>query len=176
MLGRMTGVILALMGSAAQAADLSFCWFGKGGYVMAGRMQVASDAMSKPIVTEDDLVAFKITGYHHGQVLGTWDMSDAADDSTWHLRFDPERMTFLTGHSFPTTKSQGWNANGGVRDCGAPGFGFNAGSAGQDICVNGRFIAESSVPPETPLIATPERTTRDCTAQIVFSKFSQTES
>lgn len=176
MLGRVASLALALGAGTAQAADLSFCWKGNAGYTMVGRMQVADAAMTKPIVTEDDLITFKIAGYHHGQLLGTWDMADATPGSTWHLRFDPQTMTFLTGQSFPTTKSQGWNANGGVRDCGAPGFGFNAGNAGQDICVNGHYIADSMVPPDTPLVATTGPVSPDCTSAPVYSKSTKTES
>lgn len=168
--------LVMMFGSTASAADLSFCWIGNNGYTMVGKMQVAPDAMSKPLVTEHDLNAFKIAGYHNGQLLGSWNMADAAADSTWHLRFDPQSMTFLTGQSFPTTKSQGWNANGAVRDCGAPGFGFNAGNAGQDICVNGQYVAESTVPPETPLAATTGYVAPDCNATPVFSNFQQNES
>jgi hypothetical protein len=50
---------------------------------------------------------------------------------------------------------QAWNMDGFGRNCGPGGFGFNIGGAAQDICVDGRLIVASQVPPPTPLAATP---------------------
>ena len=146
--------LLALT-TTAQAAGFSFCWQGAGGYSMTGQMVVPDHLLDRNIVTEQDVTAFRIDGFHHGQHLGSWDMTQADKDTVWHLRFDPRRAEFLLGGSFPAAKSQGWNASGNVTDCGNPGFGFNSGNAAQDVCVNGSFVAESSIAPDTPLYVTP---------------------
>ena len=115
-------------------------------------------------MTERDVTAFRITGYERGVMIGQWDMSERGANTTWHLRFDPGSRVFPTGGSFPGERSQGWNANGEVTDCGRRGFGFNSGNYAQDICLYGVWIAQSSIPPETPLFATTEPVTPDCRA------------
>ncbi|WP_372804030.1 hypothetical protein [Loktanella salsilacus] len=163
-------LIAAFAPVSATAANLNFCWIGAGGYTMTGRMQLPDDQMHAPIVTQDDVTRFKISGYYQGKFLGAWDMSQAAAGTTWHMRFDPQQMAFLTGGSFQGPHSQGWNANGDVIDCGSPGFGFNSGNYAQDICVNGTYIQASSIDPATPLMATFSPVTPDCSTAILTSK------
>ena len=167
-------LVLSLCATTATAADFSFCWTGGNGYTMTGRMQVPDALMSNAILTEEDVTSFKIAGYLEGTLLGTWDMTQHTAQTTWHLRFDPIAMTFLTGGRFATTRSQGWNADGEVENCGNPGFGFNSGSYAQDICVNGQYIADSSIAPETPLIATFGAVTPTCERVSVTSKSPKT--
>ncbi|RYH02041.1 hypothetical protein EU805_12390 [Salipiger sp. IMCC34102] len=144
------------------AETLNFCWTGANGYTMTGRMTLSDAAMRKPIVTQGDVSAFKIAGYRNGALLGTWNAQDAGPETTWHLRFDPATMTFPTGGSFTGPRSQGWNANGEVTDCGLGGFGFNSGNYGQDICVNGAYISASTIDPATPFVATRAPVTPEC--------------
>lgn len=160
--------------TTAIAADLSFCWIGANGYTMTGRMQVPDRLMSNAILTEADVTAFKIAGYHRGQLLGTWDMAARGDDTTWHLRFDPITQTFLTGDSFATTRSQGWNADGDVSNCGATGFGFNSGNYAQDICVNGQYIQDSSVDPATQFTVSTHSFSPSCESEVMLSKSPRT--
>ena len=155
-------LLVAGLSGPAQAAELNFCWKGGGGYTMTGRMSLPDAAMFKTILTEDDINGFKISGYHKGTLLGTWDSAERGPDATWHLRFDPAGMLFLTGGRFASFASQGWNADGGVGNCGAQGFGFNSGNYGQDICVNGTYIENSSIAPDTPLVATLDPVTPNC--------------
>lgn len=154
----------------ASAANLNFCWNGANGYTMTGRMQVPDSKMSNAIITEDDVTAFKISGYLEGSLIGTWDMRQRGPDTTWHLRFDPITLTFLTGGSFDTTRSQGWNADGNVRNCGSPGFGFNSGNWAQDVCVNGEYVSDSSIPPDTLFTATTGPVTPTCDVPNIVSK------
>ncbi len=126
--------------------------------------------MFKTIVTQDDVTRFKISGYHKGTLLGTWDASARAADTTWHLRFDPAGLSFPTGARFAGTASQGWNADGSASNCGTPGFGFNTGDYGQDLCLNGAFIEDSSIEPDTPLVATFDAVTPDCRNTAAVSK------
>jgi len=156
--------------TTARAADLSFCWVGANGYTMTGRMRVPDRLMSNAVLTENDVTAFKIAGYHEGTLLGTWDMASRAPNTTWHLRFDPVSQNFLTGDSFATTRSQGWNANGDVTDCGPTGFGFNSGNFAQDLCVNGQYIAESSVDPETKLVVSTQAFSPSCDSLAMTGK------
>lgn len=161
---------VALSSTAAAAADLNFCWRGANGYTMTGKMAFPDRLMSNAVLTEDHLQSFKISGYYKGQLLGTWNMREATKATTFHVRFDPIGMTFLTGGSFPQTHSQGWNADGAVADCGSPGFGFNSGNYAQDICVNGTWIADSSIDPATPMIVTEQPVTPACTVTPAVSK------
>jgi len=155
-------LLVAGLCGPAQAAELNFCWKGGGGYTMTGRMSLPDAAMFKTILTEDDISGFKISGYHKGKLLGTWDSTQRSENATWHLRFDPAGMLFLTGGRFASFASQGWNADGDVSNCGAQGFGFNSGSFAQDICLNGSYIENSSIAPDTPLVATLDPVTPDC--------------
>ena len=154
--------LLCALASPLSAAEFNFCWAGAGGYTMTGRIAFADRLLSSTVITEDDVTAFSITGYERGVAIGTWDMSDLRPDTTWHLRFKPGSLTFPTGGSFPGDRSQGWNANGDVTDCGRRGFGFNSGNYAQDICLFGVWISQSSIPPETPFRATPHPVTPEC--------------
>ena len=165
-----------LLPAAAQAAVVNFCWLGANGYTMTGRMEVPDNAMYQAVITEADVTRFKISGYYKRQLIGTWNAAQAKRDTTWHLRFDPMGMTFLTGGVFATTHSQGWNADGDVENCGNPGFGFNSGSYGQDICVNGTYFTASSIAPDTPLVATTQTVTSDCRKTVPTSKMPIRES
>lgn len=158
----------------ATAADIHFCWIGDNGYSMSGRMSVPDHLMSKNLITEEDVTGFSITGFHDGRPLGHWNAADRAPGATWHLRFDPQRRTFLTGGTFSTLNSQGWNANGGVTDCGNPGFGFNSGNYAQDICLNGKYVASSSIAPETPLTTSDHPLGADCRSRMLLGKRSST--
>ena len=135
------------------AADLRFCWIGANGYSLSGLMEVPDQKMSNAVITEKDVTAFRISGFYQDVPIGNWDMRERTADTTFHVRFDPNAMEFLTGGSFASTNSQGWNADGNVMNCGNPGFGFNSGNYAQDICVNGKYIEASSIAPSTPLVA-----------------------
>ena len=49
---------------------------------MTGRMSLADAAMFKTILTKDDISGFKISGYHKGSLLGTWDSAQRGPDAT----------------------------------------------------------------------------------------------
>lgn len=172
---RAMSILAMLTALPAAAADLNFCWRGASGYTMTGKMQIPDDKMYRAVVTEKDVTRFKIAGYLDGQLLGTWDMAQAGPDTTWHLRFDPMGMTFLTGGSFAGTHSQGWNADGNVENCGSPGFGFNSGNYAQDICVDGRYMRDSSIDPATAFLATTQAVTPDCGFSTPTSKSPRRE-
>ncbi len=159
---QLASILIAGVAGPIQAAELNLCWRGGGGYTMTGRMTLPDEAMFKTILTEDDITNFKISGYLKGRLIGTWNSAQRNADTTWHLRFDPAGMIFLTGGRFASFASQGWNADGDVENCGVNGFGFNSGSFAQDICVDGKYIEASSVPPDTPLLATLDPVTPDC--------------
>lgn len=156
---RALALLAALAASPAAAAELFFCWVGNAGYTMTGRIGFPDALLTAPRVTEADLTRFEISGYRDGGYLGSWDMRDRRPETSWLLSFDPATMRFpMSGIGV----FQAWNANGAVTDCGSPGFGFNAGSAGQDICVDGRFIRASTIPWHTPLTAVPDPVSPDC--------------
>lgn len=162
--------VLAVLAGPAQAAQFNFCWSGSNGYTMTGSIGFADALMARSIVTEEDVSLFRIAGFRDGVAIGKWNLNDLAEDTTWHLRFDPRTLTFPTGGSFPGEASQGWNANGDVTDCGLGGFGFNSGNYAQDICLDGVWIRDSSIPPETLLGATAGPVTPDCKGAPLLGK------
>lgn len=146
---------LFLMATQAHAVDYYFCWQGANGYTMTGQMSIDPVAVNKPVVTQDDVTEFRISGYQSGRLLGKWDMATRADSASWLLNFDPAARTFFTPGAIGLGVSQAWNADGTATDCGSPGFGFNLGNFAQDFCVNGQWIEESGMPPETPFLVSP---------------------
>lgn len=162
-------MIRALVATAAclaagpgQAAQFNFCWLGAGGYSLTGVIAFPDALLSAPMITEADVTRFEITGYAFGVQIGAWDIATRARSATWHLRFDPQTLTFPTGGSFGSDASQGWNASGTVDDCGRAGFGFNSGNYAQDICLYGVYVVQSSIDPTTPLRATTDEVSPNC--------------
>lgn len=142
----------SLLAAPLQAAEYYFCWEGANGYTMTGQMSLAPGAINKPIVLQDDVTEFRIAGYHEGLLLGKWDLANRTDTTSWVVHFDPARNAFMTPGEVGLGVSQAWNANGDANDCGNPGFGFNLGNFAQDFCLNGAWIVDSGMPPETPFL------------------------
>ncbi len=154
--------VLALFATNAQAADFYFCWLGQNDYTMTGQMTITPSALNKPVVTASDVTRFKIAGYREGTLLGKWDMQTRAPGASWTLHFDPARSVFMTPGQIGLGVSQAWNANGDADDCGDPGFGFNLGNYAQDFCLNGVWVEESGMPPETPFLVSPTPVDPQC--------------
>lgn len=148
-------VATCLLANSSDAADFYFCREGANGHTMTGQMSINPTALNKPIVTQDDVTLFRIAGYRDGQLLGKWDMTSRDDDDSWFLNYDPARSVFMTPGEMGLGVSQAWNADGTATDCGTPGFGFNLGNFAQDFCLNGVWVEESGMPPETPFLVSP---------------------
>ena len=149
---RPASLALALWATTADAAEYYFCWEGENGYTMTGQMTLARNAYQNDIVTEADVTEFRIAGYKDGILIGKWDQATRQDDDPWFLTFDPRRLAFFTPAELSLGISQAWNAGGMADDCGNPGFGFNLGNYAQDFCLNGVWVEESGMPPETPFL------------------------
>ncbi|MEM9797790.1 MAG: hypothetical protein AAF919_14955 [Pseudomonadota bacterium] len=149
-------LLFAALAAPAQASTYAFCWRGDEGYRIEGWITVPGGAQG--VLTEDDLVGFEIMGWQDDAFLGKWSMRDATEGTSWTLRFDADRLEFPMGGFRENDTYQEWNANGYANDCGNPGFGFNGGNRAQDICVNGIFIDESGIDPDTPLRVQPQLT------------------
>ncbi|MFV0302104.1 MAG: hypothetical protein ACK5IP_14735 [Paracoccus sp. (in: a-proteobacteria)] len=163
--------LVAALAGPADAAVVHFCWQGENGYTMTGRMEFPDALLTRGMITEADVTAFRITGYRDGEALGSWDMAGRRPDATWYLRYMPIVMQFPVDEKVPGPFDQGWNADGTARDCGNPGFGFNAGNYAQDFCVNGVWVEESGMPPPTPFYAmTTPPPTPDCSGPMLMSK------
>ncbi|MEM7488823.1 MAG: hypothetical protein AAF390_06825 [Pseudomonadota bacterium] len=146
-------LLSAALAIPAQAATHAFCWVGAEGYRIEGFISYP-DGMTG-IVTEDDVTGFGITGWRDNTLLGTWSLDQLTPETSWTLRFDADALAFPMG-GYPSEGTyQEWNANGFADDCGDPGFGFNGGNRAQDVCVNGIFVDESGIPPDTPLGISP---------------------
>ena len=149
---------LSLAAMPAHAEVYSFCWPGSGGYAVTGTMEVPDIGL----VTQDDVTAFTITGWHDGVRIGSWDLAELTPTTSWVLSFDTRTMSFPMGGGYGAY--QAWNAGGGADDCGTPGFGFNAGNNAQDICLDDTWITESMVDRNRPLLAVQGREVPDCFA------------
>ena len=163
-------LLAALAAFPAQAVELHFCWRGDAGYSMTGTMTFPDALLAAPRVTQADLTGFRITGYRDGERIGGWSLDALTPGTSWLLTFDPGAMRFpMPGIGV----FQAWNADGGVADCGDPGFGFNAGNGGQDICLDGRFVTESTIPWHTPLSAGRAPVTPGCGGPVVVSRLER---
>ncbi|SFJ77568.1 hypothetical protein [Jannaschia pohangensis] len=151
---RAAALVLALA-SPAQAVTHSFCWLGANGYRIEGYISYP-DTLADSIVTEDDVDGFGITGWLEDVWLGEWSLKDRTPETSFTLRFDARALAFAMGGYPAEGTYQEWNANGFADDCGNPGFGFNGGNRAQDVCVNGQFIEESGISPDTPLAISPD--------------------
>jgi hypothetical protein len=100
-------------------------------------MEFPDELLPSDMITEAEVTRFTIAGYLNGALIGTWDMADRTDTTTWYLRYLQREMRFPTNSEVPGPFDQGWNADGTATDCGAGGFGFNAGSYAQDFCLYG---------------------------------------
>lgn len=144
------------------------CWRGANGYTMTGHFEYPDTLSGKSLIRESDLLEFHIEGFHDGVSIGQWSLDDLGPNTSWLLRYDPLR------HIFPLTDSSGlyqmWNANGGVDDCGTPGFGFNAGNGGQDICIDDTFVTASTIDPATPLTSFDRPQPVDCIGSPLLGK------
>lgn len=169
---RALAATLALIACAPPlAAEVRYiCWRGAGGYTMTGRMEFPDAVAARGVITEADLTGFHIKGFHFGAPIGSWSLAALTDQTSWLLRYDPERHLFDLGGLLGLY--QAWNANGAVSDCGVPGFGFNAGNGGQDICVDGRFVTESTIPWDTPLVTYDAPQPPDCIGPELLGKAS----
>ncbi|WGH77236.1 hypothetical protein [Jannaschia ovalis] len=148
-------LLAAALAAPAQAATHAFCWVGANGYRMEGYIAYP-DTLAGRVITQDEVTGFGISGWRAERYLGSWSLKDLTPETTWVLRFDTRAQAFPMGGLPAEGTYQAWNANGFVTDCGDPGFGFNGGNQAQDICVDGVFIEESGVPPDTPLSAAPD--------------------
>lgn len=143
---------MSLGPSRAEEAVFSFSWQGGGGYRMDGALSFDAALIGQGIVTWEAVQCFVIEGRRDGEAIGRWALGMLTEDTTWELAFDPRAPGFLV-YSPLTPSPQEWNMNGYGTDCGAGGFGFNIGNLAQDLCLDGRLLVESRVPPATPIPA-----------------------
>jgi hypothetical protein len=161
-------ISLILVAGTSRSETRYICWRGANGYTMTGKFQYPDDLAGRPLIRESDLLSFRIQGFLDAKAIGRWSLEDVGPETSWLLRYDPVR------HIFPLTDPSGlyqmWNANGQVDDCGTPGFGFNAGNGGQDVCIDDTFVTSSTIDPATPLISFPRPQPADCTGQPLLGK------
>ena len=161
-------VALILAAGVGRSETRYICWRGAGGYTMTGKFQYADALAQRPLIRESDLISFRIEGFLDGERIGRWSLDDLRPETSWLFRYDPVR------HIFPLTDPSGlyqmWNANGLVNDCGTPGFGFNAGNGGQDVCIDDTFVTASTIDPATPLVSFARPQSADCIGEPLLGK------
>ncbi|MEM6487740.1 MAG: hypothetical protein AAF677_05620 [Pseudomonadota bacterium] len=136
-------------------AEFTFTWTGSNGYSLSGVLVIDRRLLCTGVITGDQVSAFEIRGFLDGASLGTWSLEDLTPATSWNLNFDTVEFLFPTGGDDWGPEGQQWNASGAVDDCGKPGFGFNSGNAGQDVCVDDVFRRASTIDRYTPLPAIP---------------------
>jgi len=138
----------------AQAASYDFLWTGANGYKMMGAISIPDDLTKAGHIDESAVDCFWIKGLRNNKAIGQWSLGELTPETSWNLNFEPVTLRFRTGGHTSSTYGQEWNMDGGGRNCGIGSFGFNVGSAAQDICINSRLIWASQVPPKKPLTVT----------------------
>ena len=163
-------ILLALMGSTAAAETRYLCWRGNGGYTMTGRFTFPDSLATADLVTGAQVEEFEIEGFLDGEPVGRWSLADRTAQTSWLLRYSPVQGRFLVG-DLDDGLYQMWNGSGDVDDCGTPGFGFNAGNAGQDVCIDDTYIWQSTIDPLTPLLTyNAPRDPRTCSNEPLLGK------
>lgn len=165
----LTAAVLLAATAPLHAARYQFCWIGGAGYTMRGIIEIPPQLVGKGIITEADVVDFRIWGFHDGLPVGSWSVDQLTPTTTWVLRFDTDGLFFPTGGIRAENSYQAWNANGQVNDCGTGGFGFNGGNYMQDVCIDNTYIEASSIDRFTPLPAFPEDVPMACEAVVPVS-------
>ena len=145
---------ILLLAHPAQAVTHAFCWTGALDYRVEGTITYP-DALAGGLVTEAEVTGFRIVGWRGGDRLGAWSLEERTPETSFTLVFDAETLAFRMGGDPSGGTYQEWNADGTATDCGDPGFGFNGGNRAQDLCVDGIFVEESGVSPDTPLAVSP---------------------
>ena len=140
--------------SDARAASYEFSWTGSDGYWLDGAFSIPDALTNRDYIDEQHVSCFRIKGYQGKTELGKWSLGDVTPETHWNLNFEPNSLQFRTGGNSFGTNGQEWNMNGFGVGCGRNGFGFNAGGAAQDICIDNKFISSSKIPANTPLKAT----------------------
>ncbi|SHI57977.1 hypothetical protein [Wenxinia saemankumensis] len=148
----LAALLLALLAGPGAAETRHLCWRGEGGYTMTGSFTFPDSLATATFVGEGDVTAMSIEGFRDGAPLGSWTLDPAAPPRSWLLRYNAAEGRFYLGDTGDGLY-QMWNADGYVDDCGSPGFGFNAGNGGQDVCVDGVYQAESTIFWDTPLLS-----------------------
>jgi hypothetical protein len=164
------GALLAVFAAnQTHAAEIQFCWEGDAGYRLIGMMAFPDTLSTADRITEADVTAFTITGYLGDLKIGHWSLDQLGPQTSWNLNYSPREMQFLVGGYSTGDSGQQWNADGSATNCGSPGLGFNSGGNAQDLCVDGIFIQDSGVTPDTPLQAVPAGAAPPCEGELQLS-------
>jgi len=105
-------------------------------------------------IDETELLSLSISGYLNGALVGAWTLGvdPYVGAQAFNFNFNPVTELFYVGGNSNFGNGQNWNDDGsGGTSCGSGGLGFNSGSGGQDLCVDGVLVG--SVPASTPLAA-----------------------
>ncbi|MFW2589157.1 hypothetical protein [Sagittula sp. SSi028] len=156
---RRTGLIALLLPIAAQAQEAiyEFSWDGAGGYSLQGAVAVDRLRDETALITQDDVSCFYIKGRLGDREIGEWGLGLLNEETWWRMLLDPQVPAFLV-EGMGAQMPQAWNMDGFGTSCGAGGFGFNIGSAAQDLCIDGQLIVDSQIDPFRPFPVTPVQT------------------
>jgi hypothetical protein len=146
---RTTLMILLAAPLRAETVTMAFRWEGSGGYAVSGALQYDTRDVSGPLVRDSDLICFHVDGTKDGEAIGHWGLRMLNEETDWRLFLDPEGPELLV-EGMGVDMPQAWNMDGFGTSCGAGGFGFNIGSAAQDLCLDGALLYESQVDPFRP--------------------------
>lgn len=169
--------LCAMTGADARAESWRFEWTGAGGYRMTGAFAIDGARTRAERVSGDDLACFVIQGYRDAEPIGVWRLSELTPATYWNFSFEPSSGRIPVGGLSFSGDGQEWNMSGAGDGCGVGGFGFNAGNAAQDLCVDDAWVAASSRPADQPFEAVRDDTVRfapdDCRDAALLSMLSR---
>jgi len=156
---RNVAILLVLAGASAapsSAVPISyeFLWTGSSGYTMKGTFGFDTSSGGDARIDETELLSLSISGYLNGTLVGAWTLGvdPYVGAQAFNFNFNPVTELFYVGGHSSSVNGQNWNDDGSSgTSCGDPGLGLNAGSGGQDLCVDGVLVG--SIPASTPLSA-----------------------
>ncbi|WP_255552263.1 hypothetical protein [Maritimibacter dapengensis] len=148
------GLVLSVVALPAVAENVGFrfLWEGASGFEMVGALAFDESLMSEPVIYEGDLACFEIEGRQDGDAIGRFALDMVTLETDWRLTFLPGQGAFAV-YSLATPTPQEWNMDGLGTSCGEGGFGFNIGNYAQDLCLDGKLLIASQMPPRTPFPA-----------------------
>jgi len=121
--------------NAAKAVTYDISWTGSNGYSLTGSFSF--DDSLTGIIRDYAVDTFMIEGFHNGESLGTWNLTDGTDGPhPFNFNFDVAKAEFIIGGLSDSNRGQAWNRR-------ATGLGFESGNNHQVITLNGIALDEN---------------------------------
>ncbi len=139
---RIQSLLLALclltVGSAAYAVPISYniAWTGANGFSLTGLFSIDDSLLGTGSINQSSLLSFSLEGFDGVTSIGTF------SGTPENFNFDTNTELLAVGGNSFTAGGQRWNATG---TDGVGIIGFESGSSGQSLYINGVFHAPSQI-------------------------------